>query len=112
MLENGETSDHDTNDIANIVITQDDSAVTAHVWDSCDPNTFCDWGESIGTINSNTVTFAWDAESISHELTITKIGNKMQVDRKSTSFDPAWTQNKHMDFVSGTLIPDKRFFRT
>ena len=99
--------DSDTNDIANIVITQTDSAVTAKVWNSCDPDTLCNWGESLGTINSNIVTFAWNIESVSHELTITKIGNKMQVDRKSTSVDPEWIQNKHMDFISGTLIPDK-----
>ena len=99
--------DSGTNDIANIVIAQTDSTITAKVWSSCNPDTFCNWGESLGTTNSNTATFTWNVESISHELTITKIGNKIQVDRQSTSFDPQWTQNKHMDFVSGTLTPGK-----
>ena len=100
-------SDSRTNDIANIAVTQDDSRVTAHVWNSCDPHTFCDWGESTGTVNSNNVTFTWKIDSVTHDITITKIGNNLQMERESESSDPRWTQNKQMDFIPGTLILNK-----
>jgi len=97
-------NDSETNDIANIAITQTDSTVTAHSWSSCNPNSFCDWGESSGIVNGNSVMFSWKVESITHDINITKIGNKLQVVRTSNSIDPNWTQNKQMQFIPGTLI--------
>jgi hypothetical protein len=97
-------NDSETNDIANIAITQTDSTVTAHAWSSCNPNSFCDWGESSGTVNGNSAMFSWKVESVTHEITIIKIGNNLQVDRESISFEPRWTQNKQMDFIPGILI--------
>ena len=99
--------DSATNDIANIVVIQDNSKVIAHAWSSCDPNEFCDWGESSGIVDDNTAMFSWKVNAVTHKVTITKIGNNLQVDRESVSLDPKWTQNKHMDFVSGTLTLDK-----
>jgi len=96
-------NDSRTNDIANIVITQTDSTATARIWDSCDPNAFCDWGESSGTVNGNSVIFTWKVDSVTHDITITKIGNKLQVDKESISFKPRWDQNKQMSFIPGTL---------
>lgn len=95
--------DSGTNDIANITITQDGSAVTAQVWSVCDPNSFCDWGESSGTVDSNTAMFSWKVDSVTHEVIITKIGNSLQIDRESVSSDPDWTQNKQMVFIPGIL---------
>jgi hypothetical protein len=95
--------DSATNDIANIVITQTGSTVTANAWDRCDPRTFCDWGESFGGIKGNSAKFSWTVESITHKITITKIRNTLQVDRESISFDTRWTQNKQMSFILGTL---------
>ncbi len=100
-------SDSKTNDIVNIAVTQDDSKVTAHVWNSCDPNAFCDWGESTGTVNGNNVTFTWKIDSVTHDIIITKIGNNLQMERVSDNSDPRWTQNKQMYFIPGTLIPNK-----
>ena len=99
-------TDSQTNDIANMVVTQDGSAATAHAWSSCDPNVLCDWGKSAGSVDGNTAMFSWKVDSVTHKVTITKIGNTLQVDRESVSSDPQWTQNKHMEFVSGTLIAE------
>jgi len=100
-------SDSETNDIANIIITHDKSTVTAHVWDSCDPVAFCDWGKSSGTVNGNSVMFTWEIDSVTHDITLTKIGNKLQVDKESVSFDPHYKQDKQMNFIPGTLTLDR-----
>ena len=100
-------SDSGTNDIANIAVIQDDSKVTAHVWNSCDPNVFCDWGESTGNVNGNNVTFTWKIDSVTHDITITKIGHNLQMERVSDSSDPRWIQNKQMDFIPGIIYQNK-----
>jgi len=46
-------------------------------------------------------------DSVTHKVTITKIGNNLQVYRESVSLDPKLIQNKQMDFISGTLTLDK-----
>ncbi len=94
--------DSRTNDVVNISITYTDSIVTAHAWGSCRPD-FCDWGETSGTINGNSVMFTWDVDSVTHDLMVTKIGNKLQIDRESISLDPHWIQNKQMNFIPGTI---------
>ena len=100
--------DESTNDIANLKITRDDSGITVNAWSSCNPDVLCDWGESSGTVNRNSVMVSWKIDSITHDLTITKIGNKLQVDRESISFDPRWTQNKQMNFIPGTLNTERQ----
>ena len=90
--------DSNTNDIADILITQEGSLVTAQTWSSCKPDP-CDWGTSTGTVNGNSVTLTWKVDSVSHEITITKIGHKLLIDRESTSFDPSWSQIKQMSFL-------------
>ncbi len=59
--------------------------------------------DSDGVIKGNSARFSWTVESITHNITITKIGNTLQVDRESISFDPQWTQNKQMNFIPGSL---------
>ena len=99
-------TDSGTNDITNIVITQTGSEVTVNTWSSCRPET-CDWGESSGTVNGNQIMLTWNLDSITHDLVISKIGNKLQVDRTSNSVEPVWTQHKQMQFIPGTLTADK-----
>lgn len=96
--------DSGTNDIANIVMTQAGSTTTAQVWDTCDPNSFCDWGKTQGTVDGNKVMFTWKIGSVTHNLTVTKTGSNILIDRESVSFDPKWTQTKQMKFIPGILI--------
>ena len=57
--------------------------------------------------HGNTAIFSWTEDSVTHKVTITKIGNNLQVYRESVSLDPKLIQNKQMDFISGTLTLDK-----
>ena len=98
--------DSGTNDIANIVMTQAGSMITAQVWDACDPNSFCDWGKTQGTVDGNKVMFTWKIDSVTHNLTVTKTGSNILIDRESVSFDPKWTQTKQMKFIPGILTPN------
>ena len=98
--------DSGTNDITNIVISQADSVVTINAWSSCKPDP-CNWGESSGTVNGNQIMLTWELDSITHDLVINKIGNKLLVDRTSNNMEPVWTQNKQMYFIPGTLTAGK-----
>lgn len=51
----------------------------------------------------NSVMFTWKVDSITHDLIIVKIENKLQVDRENINFDPRWRQSKQMIFTPGTL---------
>lgn len=90
--------DSRTNDLANLSFTQDGSVVIAHAWSSCSPD-ICDWGKSSSNVNENIAVFTWKIDSVTHKITVTKIGHELDVYRESLSFKPKWTQSKQMDFV-------------